>query len=87
MFQLKGIKLMLYSMLLLVLPGMSCLADQAGKATETPLATLAAESEKEQTSKQSTPQFKFRRSGPVCMCSEGMSEADIQAAKKKQASQ
>lgn len=68
-------------LILLMSPCMPCLADQAGKDAEPPSSTTT-----EVTKEQKRPRLKYRN-GPVCMCSQGMSEADIQAAKKKQAEQ
>ncbi len=77
----NSVKRVTHLILLLMLPCMSCLADQTAKADGvSSSATVKLENE------QKRPRLKYR-SGPVCMCSQGMSEADIQAAKKKQDTQ
>ena len=80
MIQANSLKHMT-GLILLLLPCMPCLADQTGRDAETSSATTA-----QLENEQKRPRLKYRN-GPVCMCSQGMSEADIQAAKKKQAVQ
>jgi len=77
--------------LLLVLPGMPCLAEQSEKETETPSAIkveLAGDSKLIEKDKKKPRKSRLKyRNGPVCMCSGGLSEADIQAAWLKRFSQ
>ncbi len=70
--------------LLLVFPFMPCLAEQSDegvKALSTvvvdPAEERAISSGKDKVFKR--PRLKYRR-GPVCMCNDGLSEAEIQAA-------
>ncbi len=73
--------------LLLVLPCMPCLAEQSDKdAKASPAVVVDHEDESkalaEKEKKSRRPRLKYRN-GPVCMCNEGLSEADIQAAWEK----
>ena len=77
--------------LLLVLPCMPCLAEQSDKDAKTPSAVTVDYGEEsrviqEEEKKSRRPRLKYRK-GPVCMCNDGLSEAEIQAAWEKRFSQ
>ena len=77
--------------LLLVLPCMPCLAVQTDKGGKTPSAVTAEYGDESKVTqveekKSKRPRLKFRN-GPVCMCSGGLSEKEIQAAWIKRYSQ
>ena len=70
--------------LLLVLPGMPCLAEQSEKDAKISSAIVADDAEANieiegEKRKSGRPRLKYRK-GPVCMCNDGLSEADIQSA-------
>lgn len=70
--------------LLLVLPGMPCLAEQSDKDGKTSSAIVVDDGKantdiKGEKRKSGWPRLKYRK-GPVCMCNDGLSEADIQSA-------
>lgn len=67
-----------YLLLLVALSPLMCFAQQTdGQIVETGQATTEVKDEEKQR-----PRLKYRK-GPVCMCIDGMSEADIQAAEKE----
>lgn len=77
--------------LLLVLPCMPCLAEQSDKDAKTPSAVTVDHGEQGtviqgERKKPRRPRLKYRN-GPVCMCNDGLSEAEIQAAWIKRYSQ
>jgi len=70
--------------LLLVFPGTLCLAEPLDKDAKTPSAITADHGAKSTViqgdeKKSRRPRLKYRN-GPVCMCNDGLSEAEIQAA-------
>ena len=77
--------------LLLVFPFTSCLAEQSDKDAKTQSAVIAEQGNesaviKGEEKKSKRPRLKFRN-GPVCMCNDGLSEEEIQAAWIKRFSQ
>lgn len=80
-----------YLILLLVLPCMPCLAEQSDRDAKTPSAVTVDYGEEStviqgEEKKSRRPRLKYRN-GPVCMCNDGLSEAEIQAAWIKRFSQ
>ena len=84
MIGMKAVKQLIGLILLLVLSGMSCLAEQPDKDIKTS-SVIAVDEDKGNTEiqgekrKSGWPRLKYRN-GPVCMCNDGLSEADIQSA-------
>ncbi len=84
MIGVNAAKQLMCLILLLVLPGMSCLAEQSDKGAKTSSA-VSVDDGKANTKiqgekrKSGWPRLKYRN-GPVCMCNDGLSEADIQSA-------
>lgn len=70
--------------LLLVLPSMPCSAESSDKDAKTSSAITVDKGKantkiQEEKRKPGWPRLKYRK-GPVCMCNDGLSEADIQSA-------
>lgn len=71
--------------LLLALSGSPCLAQQSDSGESRWKITLTEVGEdKDGIPESRQPRLKFRN-GPVCMCADGLSEADIRAAELKRA--
>ncbi len=84
MIRLNVFKQLTCLILLLLFPFMPCLAEQSDKDAKA-LSTAVVDSSEanaiilEKEKKLKRPRLKYRR-GPVCMCNDGLSEAEIQAA-------
>lgn len=85
MIQVNNFRLFICLLLLLfALPGVAVQSDKLIVTEQASSMPVEQQTTQDQATKR--PRLKYR-SGPVCMCSQGMSEADILAAKKKNASQ
>ena len=84
MIRLNAFKQLTQLILLLVFAFMPCLAQSSDKDVKA-LSTAVVDSVEERAiisveeKKARRPRLKYRR-GPVCMCNDGLSEAEIQAA-------
>lgn len=88
--QINNIKLCSWVIPLVMLVGLPCMAGQFDADTNNDQSSIIASSQAQNAGNQEKKNRRSRlkyRNGSVCMCNEGMSEADIQAAIEKQRAQ